>query len=112
MHFQYTQSNKDIYRKDVGIFHGVNDRCQTYLVGTRDGVYASSTVVRMRDDEAYDKTLAREFTVKSYDYIDNGVKPPPSIVMARTHLAARNPDSAPVVPAYGEYVPRRMAIRF
>ena len=58
VYFQYTKSNKDYYRKDVGIFLGVNDRCQTYLVGTRDGVYASSTVVRMRDDEAYDTTIA------------------------------------------------------
>ena len=96
----------------MGLFLGVSDRCQTYLVGTPDGVYAMSTVVRMRDDEAYDVTLARDFAVKYYDYIDNGVKPPPSIVMARIHLAARNPDSAPVVLAYGEYVPRRLAIRF
>ena len=57
MHFQQTKIGKDEYRKEIGIFVGVNDRCQTYLIDTRDGVYASANAVRVSDDEAYDVML-------------------------------------------------------
>ena len=52
--FQHTKNTKEEFRKQIGIFVGVNDRCQTYLVGTADGVYASPNVVRVTDAEAYD----------------------------------------------------------
>ena len=109
--FQHTQAGKDEYRKEVGVFLGVNDRCQTYLVGTSDGIYASSNAVRVGDEEAYDMILLKDITVKYYSYISEGVSPPPCVVIARSHTAARNPDLEPVVSANGGYVPRRLQIK-
>ena len=78
----------------------MNDRCQTYLIGTKDGVYASANAVRVADDEEYDPTSIRELTTQYYDCINNGVKAPPCIVAAR-YATVANPDEAPVLPARG-----------
>ena len=59
VHFQHTKIVKDSYRKDVGIFLGVNHRCNTYLVGTADGVFASPHIVRFPDESAYDAELVQ-----------------------------------------------------
>ena len=64
----------------------------------------------MADDEAYDPTLIRELTPRYYDYINHGVKAPPCIVVAR-YAAIANPHGAPVVPARGGYIRRRVQIK-
>ena len=49
--FRHTKVNKDDYKKAIGIFIGANDRNQTYLVGTEDGVFASADAVKVPDEE-------------------------------------------------------------
>ena len=107
--FQHTEARKDDYRKDVGVFLGVGDRDSTYLVGTKDGVYASPQVIRMVDDDSYDVDLLRQIEVRYYDYINDGVKAPP-VVIARGVGCRPNPDTAPIPAAGGEYAPRRLKI--
>ena len=108
--FQHTLIGKDDYRKAVGVFLGISDRSQSYLVGNKDGIFASANVVRMSDDEAYDPDLIREITVKFYDYLNEGVRPPPAIVPVHVPAGIKNPDTSPVIPASGGYAPRRFKI--
>ena len=55
--------------------------------------------------------LIGQINTRYYDYILDGEKAPPAMVIVRSHVVVKNPDSAPVVPAAGGYVSRRMAIR-
>ena len=88
----------------------MNDRNNTFLVGTADGVYASPHVAKMPDDVAYDGELLQTIVVRYYNFIDDGTRPPPAIVAARNIGGAPSPDPAPVPAAGGEYQPRRMKI--
>ena len=36
---------------------GMLDRCNTYLVGTSEVIYASPQIVKFQDDQAYDAKL-------------------------------------------------------
>ena len=56
----------------------VNDRNNTYVVGTEDGVFASPQVVTMPDDAACDPELLKKVKVRHRDFISDGVKPPPA----------------------------------
>ena len=67
--------------------------------------------MRVGDEEVYDMILLKDITVKYYSYISEGVSPPPCVVVARSHTAAKNPDLEPVVPANCGYVPRRLQIK-
>ena len=62
--FQHPLVGKGDYRKAVGIFLGISDRSQLYLVGNKDGLFASPNVAPLTDDEAYDPELAREKNVE------------------------------------------------
>jgi hypothetical protein len=57
VHFQHTLVDKNQYKKDVGMFLGMVVRCNTYLIGTSEGIYASPHVMKFQDDQAYDPTL-------------------------------------------------------
>ena len=110
VYFQHSKTLKNEYRKGVGVFLGVNDRCNTYLVATDNGVFASPHIVRMPNEDAYDVELLRAVDVRYYDYIDNGVKAPPAIVASRSVRTIPNPETAPIPSAGGGYAPRRFRI--
>ena len=45
VHFQHSQVDKNQYKKDVGMFLGMIDRCNTNSVGTSEGIYASPLIM-------------------------------------------------------------------
>ena len=52
VHFQHTQVDKNQYKKDVGMFLGMIERCNTYLTGTSEGICASPHIMKFQDDRA------------------------------------------------------------
>ena len=107
--FQHTVVHKSGYRKDVGIFVGMMERSNSFLVANSEGVYASSHVMRQTGDQSYDAGMLAQVGVSIYEYLQGGVLQPPGIVAARGSIPA-NPNTDPVVPARGGYQPRRFRI--
>lgn len=97
--FQHSKHKNHDYRKENGVFLGVNDRNNTYLVGTPEGIYASPQVVRMLDDSAYDMVLLEQIKVRYYNSISEGVQQPSAIVADRSVGGVPRADPNPVVPS-------------
>ena len=74
VHFQHTRVDKNQYKKDVGMFLGMIDLNNTYLVGTSEGIYASPHVMKFPDDQAYDANLIDDIKEKFFDYLSGGVQ--------------------------------------
>ena len=108
--FQHTSRQKDDYKKEVGIFLGITDRSSSYLVGTREGIYSSAHIMALPSNESYDSTMIQEILVRHYDFIKDGVLPPPAVVAARVIPATPHVAPDPVVPVGGGYAPRRARI--
>ena len=108
--FQHSASTKDDYKKDTGIFVGMDDRCNTFLIATQEGVYGSSGIMRLPEDQEYDASRAMDVKVKYADYLRSGVLAPPSGVPSRGEVIGGNADPQPVPNAGGAYVPRRTRI--
>ena len=89
--FQHAVRNKDDYKKELGVFLGVMDRSTTYLVGTRDGIYGSSHIMALPDNEAYDPEIAAEVGVRFHEFLQSGVSQPPAVIAARSSIPAKNP---------------------
>ena len=70
------------YKKDDGIFLGVMDRSNTYIVGNKHGIFGSLHIMALPDDEAYDVDMAAEVNLKYVDFLKDGVKKPPSLIEA------------------------------
>lgn len=79
--FQHSKISKNESRKDIGICLGVNDRCNTYLVVTSARIYGSPNEVRMPNVDAYDIDMFKSMDVRYYDYINDGVKAPPAVII-------------------------------
>ena len=110
VHFQHTLVDKNQYKKDVGMFLGMNDRCNSFLIGMSEGIYASPHVMKFSEDQAYDPTLIDDINVRFYDYLKGGVNAPPAVIASRAAILHPNPDVAPTPVAGGDYVPRRARI--
>ena len=110
VYFQHTANKKDEYRKDIGIFVGVNDRCNTFLVATEDGVFGSPHIMRLPEDQSYDGQRASQIRTGYYDYLKDGVLPPPALIPVRGEAVASGPDTEAAVTVGGPYVPRRARI--
>ena len=67
--FQHTATTKDDYKKDTGIFVGMDDRCNTFLIATKEGVYGSSSIMRLPEDQEYDSERATDVRIKYADYL-------------------------------------------
>ena len=110
VHFQHIQVDKNQYKKDVGMFLGV-ERCNTYLIGTSEGIYASPHIMKFQDDQAYVPSLIGDIKDRFYDYLKGGVKAPPATIRPiRSALMPANPDIETVPVAGGEYAPRKARI--
>ena len=96
VYFQHTLVKKDDYRKDVGVFLGMMDRSNTYLVANEDGVFASPNIMGFPDEQAFDLELINKVKVTMYEYIREGVTVPPRAQAVRFDVPPANPDSAPV----------------
>lgn len=107
--FQHSSVDKSGFRRDVGIFLGMSERNNTFLVGNQHGVYGSSHIMRMVDDEACDKGMTAEFSRSFYDYLKDGIRQPPAMIVANGG-GVSNPDPLPVEPTKGGYAPRRASI--
>ena len=93
------------------MFLGMIERCNTYMIGTSDGIYASSHIMKFQDDRAYDPSLIDDIKDRFYDYLKGGVKEPPATIRpVRSALMPANPDIAPVPVSAGEYAPRKARI--
>ena len=104
VHFQHTQVDKNQYKKDVGMFLGMIDRNNTYLVGTSEGIYASPHIMKFQDDQAYDASLFDDTKETFFDYLKGGVQAPPAVIVPlRSALIPANPDTNPHPVA--EYAP-------
>ena len=110
-HFQHTQVDKSQYKKHVGMFLGMIDRCKTYWLGTSEGIYASPHLMKLQDDQAYDPNLFDDIMDKFYDYLMGGVRAPPAAIdPLRSALVPANLDISPFPIAGGEYAPRKARI--
>ena len=58
VYFQHTFVGKEDDRKDVGVFVGMMDRSQTYLVANDSGVFGSPNIQAFPDEQAFDPDMA------------------------------------------------------
>ena len=111
VHFQHTLVDKNQYKKDVGMFLGMIDRNNSYLVGTSEGIYAIMHIMKFQDDQAYDTSLIDDVKDRLYDYLKGSVKAPLATIRPiRSALTPANPDIDRVPVAGGEYAPRKARI--
>ena len=108
--FQHTASTKDYYKKGTGIFVGMDNRCNSFLIATKEGVYGSSGIMRLPEDQENDASRAMDVKGKYADYLKDGVLAPPSGVPTRGEVIGGNMDAQPVPNAGGAYIPRRTRI--
>ena len=80
------------------------ERCNTYLIGTSEGIYASPHIMKLQDDQAYDPSLIDDTKDRFYDYLKGGVKAPPATIrLVRSALMPLpHPDIDPVPVAGGD----------
>ena len=79
--------DKTGYKKDTGIFVGVMERSNSFLVATQDGICASAHVMRLPDDQAYDTEMLSQIKVSMYEYLHGGVLQPPALVTAQGSIS-------------------------
>lgn len=104
VHFQHTYAGKEEDRKDVGVFVGMMDRSQIYLIANDSGAFGSPNIAAFPDEQAFDPEMALSVTVKHHQFLDHGVKSPPGLRVVPPVVAApevANPDPEPV-PTAGE----------
>ena len=77
VHFQHTLVDNNQYKKDVGMFLGMIDQHNIYLVGTSGGIYASPHIMKLRDDQAYDASLIDDIKERFFDYLRGAVQARP-----------------------------------
>lgn len=87
-------------KSGTGYFVGIVNRNTQYLISTSDGIIACSTVRRLPDEEAYDKTCLEDVKVKYSDYIHGGARTKPTTVKFASAPSAAQPDQQPIVTNY------------
>ena len=72
MYFQHSAKSKDDYQKNTGMFFGTDDRCNTFLIASKDGIYGRPGIMRLADDGNYDDSRAGDVRVTYAEYMRNG----------------------------------------
>ena len=95
-------------KNGIGYFVGIINRNTQYIISTTDGIITCSTVRRMIDEEAYDKSCTQEISVKYVDYIRGGARTKPLTVHFANsgHQAIADPN-----PIETNYAPRSVNLR-
>ena len=101
-----TRKNKMDTEWDVGFYLGSNPRTTEYLVANEAGVISCTTIRRMPDENAYDKSCLEAVLVGHRDYVCNGA----SSTNPRIRLAVQAPVNHDPSPISGPAIPRRMRI--
>ena len=50
-------------------------------MGTSEGIYASSHIMKLQDDQAYDASLIDDIKERFCDYLKGGVQAPPAVIV-------------------------------
>ena len=113
VYFQHSHVGKEDDRKDVGIFVGMMDRSNTYIVANSEGIYGSPNIAPFPDEQAFDLELALSVGVTHHEYLDGGVRAPPGIRAVPSSAPVSipsNPEAEAIETSHGGYAPRRTRI--
>ena len=75
---------------------GIVNRNAEYLIATHQGIISCSTVLRLPDNEAYDKKCIEDIDIKYTDYVKIGSRTAPTAVRFTPTSKDVAPDPHPI----------------